>query len=293
MNKHFLVTVSFDSAHLTGVGFVCSFFQKLSEHQVTLFHICRLDSQKINSVLLESWENPDEKLNGRPTVGAQQALEKAKVMLSESSMSVDQMITKTFNERYGKVRDILYEGAEGLYDAIILGKRASYTFQSFFERSGDETALNIIRESSLTTPLWICPESDPGRKNVLLCLDGSENALRAVDHVGYILAKQPQHAITLFTVQNGMVRASESLFPEAIKVLRGHNISDERISTDTSWGMSVAGSIMGYAEKGDFAAVAFGLHGVQEGLLKSINFAGGTAAALIEKTEKVSLWCCP
>ncbi|MFT5697524.1 MAG: hypothetical protein ACI8ZB_000372 [Desulforhopalus sp.] len=293
MHKHFLVTVSFDSADLTGVRFLCSFFQKLSEHQVTLFHICRLDSNDMNATLMEMWDKPDDRIHGRPTVGAQRALDKARTMLAESSMCIDQLITKTFAERYGKVKDILNEGEQGLYDAIILGKRASYTLQSFFERAADETAQKIIEESRLTTPVWICPEPDRDQKNVLVCIDGSENALRAVDHAGYILANQPQHSITLFNVQNGHGLDLDKIFADARKALAEHNIADSRIHTDTSWGVNVSGTIMGYAEKGRFASIAFGLNGVDQGLLKSFKFAGGTAASLIEKTNKVSLWCCP
>jgi hypothetical protein len=252
-----------------------------------------MDSQNVNATLLETWENPEDKLSGKLTVGAQRALEKARFMLSESKMSVDQIVTKTYAEQYGKVADILNEASQGLYDAIVLGKRASYTLQSFFERSGDETAKEIIRGKALTTPLWICPEPEDGRKNVLVCVDGSENALRAADHVGYILAKQPQHSITLFNAQSGTGRDADVIFKEAIAELHEHGISDDRIHTATSWGLSIPATIMSYAEKGGFAAIAFGLHGVKEGLLKSINFAGGTAGRLIEKTDKISLWCCP
>lgn len=294
MNKHFLVTVSFDSADLTGVGFLCSFFQKLSEHEVTLFHICRLDSNNMNSTLLEMWQGPAGKGTPQITVGAQRALEKAKSMLAKSHMSVEQVITKTFDERYGKVRDILNEGTEGLYDAIVLGKRASYTLQSFFERAADETAQKIIQESTLSTPLWICPESDCQRKNVLVCVDGSENGLRAVDHVGYIISQQPQHSLTLFYVQQGGGPSSDEVFTAAKNILlKDHNILESRIHTDTSWGVSVAGTIMSYAEKKGFAAIAFGLRGLQEGLFKNMKLTGGTASNLIAKTDKISLWCCP
>lgn len=294
MNKHFLVTVSFDSADLTGVGFLCSFFQKLSEHQITLFHICRLDSNNMNSTLMEMWEGPTGEGTLQITVGAQRALEKAKYMLAKSLMSVDELITKTFEERYGKVRDILNEGTEGLYDAIVLGKRASYTLQSFFERAADETAQKIIQESTLSTPLWICPESDYQRKNVLVCVDGSENGLRAVDHVGYIISQQPQHSLTLFHVQQGGGPGSDEVFTAAKNILlKDHNILESRIHTDTSWGVNVAGTIMSYAEKNGFAVIAFGLRGLRDGLFKNMKLAGGTASNLIAKTDKISLWCCP
>ena len=293
MNKHFLVTVSNDYEHLTGVEFVCSFFKKLSEHQITLLHICRLDANDMNKVLLERWDRPDDKVQGKLTVGSRKAMNKATELLNQSKMSVDKMITKTFPERYGKVNDILNEGSQGLYDAVILGKRASYALQWMFDRPADETAQAIIRNSALSTPLWICPEIESGRKNVLICVDGSENSFRAVDHVGYILSHQDQHSIRLLHIENGAGIDSDDLFHRSKKILQNHDIADNRISTETTWGLNVAGTIMNYSEKNGFAAAAIGLHGHEKGLLKSVNLAGGTTSSLIKRAAKVSLWCCP
>jgi len=293
MNKHFLVTVSNDFEHLTGVEFLCSFFKPLSEHQITLLHICRLDSKISNNALSEMWDNPDDRVKGQLTVGAKRAMDKATTLLKKSKMSVDEMITKTFAERYGKIKDILNEGSSGLYDAIILGKRASYTLQWFFERPADETAKAIIKDSSVTTPIWVCPAPEKGRKNVLVCLDGSEESLRAVDHVGYTLAKQEQHNITLLHVENGAGLNAEEIFSKSSSILKEHSIDPSRIKTETTWGVNVAGTILSYAEKGSFAAIAVGLRGVDKGVMKRINLAGGTTASLIERAGKVSLWCCP
>lgn len=293
MKKHFLATVSNDYSQLTGLDFICSFFKKLSEHQVTLLHICRLDANNANKALLEMWEHPDERVSGTPTVGAQKALTKATEMLSQSKMSVDSMMTKTFAERYGKIKDILNESSSGLYDAIILGKRASYTLQWFFERPADETAKAIIGDSTLNTPIWICPQPEPGRKNVLVCVDGSEESLRAVDHVGFILSLQDQHNITLLTVDNGADVNPDKIFRRSAQILADHSITSERISLETTWGLNIAGTITSYAEKNNFAAIAVGLHGVDGGFMKRISLAGGTTSTLIERAEKVAIWCCP
>jgi hypothetical protein len=247
----------------------------------------------MNKALLTSWEKPEGNSENHLSLKAKRALNKSCELLSQSRMTIDQMKTKTFSERYGKIKDILHEGAEGIYDAIILGKRASYTLQWFFEKPGDETAQAIIKDSSLVTPLWVCPEIETGRKHVLVCIDGSEYSLRAVDHVGYILSKQEQHNITLFNVTNAAGNNADDLFQRSVALLHDHKISDERIQTQTSWGLSVTGTILSKAEKDGYAAVAVGLRGLEGGLMKSINLAGGTTSSLIGKIEKASLWCCP
>ncbi|MBU1566299.1 MAG: universal stress protein [Proteobacteria bacterium] len=294
MNKHLLVTISSDADNLFGVRFVCSFFNDLSEHLVTLLHICRLDCDNMTKSLTEMWQTPEEKTGCELTGGPKRSLDKAQELLGRENFSIDRTITKTAVERYGKVKDILTEGSQGYYDAIVLGRRASYTLQWMFERPAEEVAQTMIRDSCCDVPLWICPESETGRKNVLVGVDGSDNSCRAVDHVGFILSSESRHSITLFHVNNGISRESTEIFARAEKILHGHNIGDERIRLYSTWGISVAGAIQSEGEKGGYSAVALGMHGSQEkGLLKDYILAGGTTAKLINKIEKTALWCCP
>ncbi len=293
MNKHFLVTLSNDVEHLYGVRFICAFFKEMSEHHLTLLHICRLDGNDSAQGLSEMWTHPEEKAEVNLSAGAKRSITKAQTLLQKSRMAIDRVITKTVAERYGKVKDILNEGSKGLYDAIILGRRASYTLQWVFERPADELAQFMIKDTHCTTPLWICPETEPGRKNVLLCIDGSENAYRAVDHVGYILAAQDHHTVTLFSVSSAIGVDAEDIFGRAEYLLHENGVADERILRATSWGISVPGAILSEATKGGYAAVAVGLNGLEHGLMKNLNMAGGTTGKLINKLEKAALWCCP
>jgi nucleotide-binding universal stress UspA family protein len=294
MNKHFLVTISNDIEHLYGIRFICSFFKEISEHHLTLLHIYRQDSDGMSNAMTEMWAHPDDKVQGNLTVGAKRSIDKAIAILGKRKMSIDQVITKTVAERYGKVKDILVEGSKGLYDAIVLGRRASYTLQWVFERPADELAQSMIKDTHCTTPLWICPETEPSRKNVLLCIGGSEDAFRAADHVGHILSKQDQHSVTLFTVSNAIGADPGDVFQRAEHILRENKISSDRINRKSSWGLSIPGSILSEAQQGGYAAVAVGMHGQEgHGLLKDLNMVGGTTSKLINKLEKTALWCCP
>ncbi len=294
MKKHFLVTISNDAEILYGVRFICSFFEGGADHQVTLLHICRRDAAGMTATLSQMWEGPSDGIKGQLTVQAKKAIDRAKDILARHTTVIDQVMTKTCAERYGKVKDILAEGAKGAYDAIVLGRRASYTFQWMFERAADETAQAIIRDCGCTIPLWICPEPLPDRKNVLLCLDGSENSYRAADHVGYILAAQPQHLITLFHVQNVRDhKDSTEIFTKAETILNGHGIAGDRIRRESTWGMTVTGAIESEVERGGYAAVAVGLHGERQGPARKTQITGGITAKLISRVDKASLWCCP
>lgn len=293
MKKHFLVTISNDAEILYGVRFICDFFEGGADQQVTLLHICRRDAAGMAATLAQMWEGPNDGIQGQLTMQAKKAIDRARDILARHATSIDHIMTKTCAERYGKVKDILAEGTKGAYDAIVLGRRASYTFQWMFERAADETAQAIIRDSGCTVPLWICPEPLPNRKNVLLCLDGSENSYRATDHVGFLLANQPQHMITLFHVQNVKdFNIPGELFSRAEKILQGHGVAGERIRRDSCWGLTVAGAIESEAERGNYAAVAVGMHGERRQPGKA-ELAGGVTARLISKVERAALWCCP
>lgn len=291
MKKHFLVTLSNELDNLYGVRFLCSFFHSIGEHQVTLLHICRSDDSSMAKTLGQMWQGPSDGIEGRVTVSARQAIFKAREMLAEHHLATEHMVTKTFAERYGKVKDILEEGARGLYDAIVLGRRATYSLQWMFERPADETALAIIRDNRCTTPLWICPDPEPGGRDILLCLDGSENALRAVDHAGFILAGQQHHRITLLHVGTS-IAATEAIFTAAERTLTGHGIEATRIRRKTTWGLTVASTILGELKEGGYAAVVIGLRGERAEKEKGCG-AGSTTAKLIGKLERASLWCCP
>ena len=291
MKKHFLVTLSNELDNLYGVRFLCSFFHSIGEHQVTLLHICRSDDNSMAKTLGQMWQGPDEGIEGMVTVAARRAIFKAREMLAEHHLATEHMVTKTFAERYGKVKDILEEGARGLYDAIVLGRRASYSLQWMFERPADETALAIIKGNCCTTPLWICPQPEPRGKDVLLCLDGSENAARVADHVGFILADQAQHGVTLFQVGVDDGRA-EAIFLRAEQTPAGHGLTAARMRRKSARGLTVASTILGELGKGGYAAVALGFRGERlEG--EKGQGVGSNLAKLIARVENASLWCCP
>ncbi len=293
MRPHFLINISSDTENLFGVRFFSSFFANSVSCDVTLFHICRLDCNDTSAPLMEMWMDPEDKVNSGLTVGAKRALDKAKRDLQSETVEIHQMKTKTVQERYGKVKDILAEGKNGLYDAMILGRRATYALQWVFDRPAEEIPQALAGDTSLECPLWICCAPEAGRKNVLLCVDGSESALRAADHVGFILSKVKDHHVTVFHVTTTRTSNITAILEEAIEVLRSHNIEEERIQSKRGWGLSVPGAILSEKRSGSYAAVAIGLHHNPGGMLASFGFQSGTTATLIKKIEKAALWCCP
>lgn len=290
MEKHFLVTVSNETDHLFGVRFICAFFNQISENRVTLFHISKIDSSK--RAVTSIWDKPGEGTQGPISLEAKKSIQRAQKLLSGYNVPVDHVLTKTVEAKYGKVKDIIIESARGHYDAIVLGRRESYTLQWMFDRPSDETFQAMIREHSCMSPLWICPDVDPERKNVLLCIDGRENGYRAVDHVGYILSSQTHHKITLLHVENSVGTECVEYFNRAVAILQSHKIDTKRVNQTVIWGSSISGTILSEVKKGKYAVVAVGMGEYKKRKAHGI-LAGTTTSKLIRKLEKASLWCCP
>lgn len=168
----------------------------------------------------------------------------------------------------------------------------SYALQWLVEKPADELAQSILKDSSLSFPLRVCPEIEKDRKNVLVYADGSEASYRAVDHVGYILSNQGQHSICLFHVKTSAVSNKAEVFNRSIEILRTHSINDERINTKSSWGFSVPGTIMDQVNEGGFAAVALGLNHEKHERLLIRQLKGEATSRLIRDASNFSVWCC-
>lgn len=293
MNFHFLINISSDSENLYGVRFFQSFMSGGLSSDVTLFHIARLDGHESSHSLMEIWRHPEEDVEDSLTPSARKSLERATRVLKNGDANITSVKTKTVRERYGKVKDILTEGSHGFYDAMILGRRATYALQWMFHKPGDEISQALVRDTSLACPLWICSEPEEGRRNVLLCLDGSPSALRAADHVGYILNRAKEHKVTIFHVSMTRTSKFEQIVEDGVKILLDHGIEQERIESRRGWGLSVPGAILGEKNSGRYAAVAVGLHGSVHGNLKNIGLQTGVVSTLIKKISKAALWCCP
>lgn len=293
MERHFLATVSNEIDHLSGVRFLCSFFNNISDKRFTLFHIYKKDSLKESPASLpDKSETPDVTDTTNIPYKSQLSIQKAQQLLTDRNVPLEHIATKTVSEKAGKVKDILAECAQGHYDAIVLGRRASYLLQWIFDRPSDETFQAMIRENACVSPLWICPDTDPKRKNVLLCIDGSENCSRAVAQVGSILARQEQHTITLLYVEKKVGMDCVAFFEKATSILLSYNINPKRINRSVVWGLSISGTILAESAKGNYAVVAIGMGGRKNETADG-RIAGPTTAKLISKLEKTSLWCYP
>ncbi len=266
MEKHFLVTVSEQKEALHAIRFIGSFFNEKNEIKITLFYTASR--------------------YGSPSSG-KEALAKAKEMLVFYGFSTENILLRHQRRRSTKIMDIVYEGERGLYDAVILGRRGI----SWLEEAFDESVTRGVLEKEATFPIWISRNPDLNRKNILLCLDGSKESERIVDHAGFVLSKERIHKIVLLSVFKSIENSTAEFLNQGKKILTDYNIPEELIEEKVIKGSSPAKYIMELAESGAYAVVGTGRQGKDQGR-NSLHqlFMGSVSTYLFKNLKGATLW---
>ena len=290
MERHLLITVSEQQSALYGIRFVGHFFLDKMDMKLTLFYTAPRPpavwegERTIDSLTIT--EQKYEEIEAKGEV----SLAEAKKELVKQGFDPDMINTKLQFRNISKVIDIIQEGAKGLYDALVLGRRGL----SWLEEAFDESVSKGILHVKVNFPIWVCRRPDLKRKDVLVCVDGSDASYRAVDHVGFILGNKKSHRITLFTVKKkGEIgtQSAESIMEKSREKLLKNKIREEMVKNKIVEDGNVAKAINREADQGQYAAVAVGRIGTGQGFLKKI-FMGSVSDTLFRELERSSLWIC-
>jgi len=270
MQKNLLLTVSDDPSALFGVRFVNVFFQNKDQIKFTLFFIAPAGQRFSSSV-------PDTEGDT-----CSLALEKSMHSLINGGFLQEHILCKIKKRTVSTAKDIITEGNKGLYDAIILGRRGISRLE---ELINDSVSIKVL-EGKRKSPIWICRQIDPNRKNVLVCLDGSQEALRMVDHAGFFLSGQSEHKITLLHVHQESTDPG-MIFQQAINTLKEHDIDESRVESKVLKSSNVASMIEKEAHAGMFSVVAVGYTGTSK---RGVLTIGSVATQLCYNLTGSALW---
>ena len=290
MEKHLLLTVSEQLGTIYSVRFAGQFFSNKKDLKLTLLYI----APKPVAVWEEEGTHDStlqvEKQAKLYEKKGHAALEAARKELLKVGFDHKQIHTKLQIRKFSKVMDIIQEGEKGLYDAVVLGPRGL----SWLERAFDDSVSRSLLEKKANFPIWLCRKPDVDRKNVLLCVDGSEPALRMVDHVGFILAKEPLHGITLFVVTKKgatLKKSEDRIISGSKEALSDNGFPEDMISTRLVEASDVTKAILREARQGRYAVVGVGRTGAGQGRIKKL-FMGSVSDTLFHELEGAALWIC-
>ena len=288
MKKHFLITATEQKSGNYGVKFFGHFFENKKNIKVTLFYTApRPPEEWEDKRTMESERQREAKAKEYKAKG-QKVLNDAKIVLENYGFQSDQIVIKVQQRMVSRAGDIIHEGSKGKYDALVLGRRGLSWLEEFFE----ESISKEIIDKKYDFPLWLCRTPDLERKNVLICLDGSDPAYRIADHVGFILQEERKHRVTLLNIKTDSSELkTEDIFEKGSKQMTKNDFPDTMIDIKQIEGSDPAKAILEETEKGKYAAVAAGWTGAGKGTLQRIIY-GSNCYKLFRELERSALWTC-
>ena len=310
ITKSVVVALDGSSNALKALNYLKLLFGSQHHLDVHLFH----NIQGIPPILdEESKKNPDtarqvRELDNRNKRMAKKCLSAGKKALLDIGFADDRIKTVEFSKQLGVARDICSWSEKKNMDAIVLCTRGKGRIEAFFM---GETA-NKVLELSHICPVWMV-KGDVKSQPVLIALDTSDDALRAVDHAAFILAGT-DCPITLFYSKRNLFRffskeefesmpeleaiwqtaAGREIAPvmkKAIKMLISAGVDEARISSRIIDGShSASADILKAADHYDCGTIVMGRRGVSG--VKDYTV-GSVSRKVLQEFKNTALWLVP
>ena len=247
------------------------------------------------------------KLNQKSQVRGQQLLNAHKAEMVRCGVVESRIELITQPRKEGIARDVLVLAEKNRYDAVLVGRRGvSFLLETFM---GSVTASLV--ENSRVIPVWLV-DGDVSADRVMIAADGSESALRAVDHLAFMLSGNSEVTITLFHVRpkvqdfceidfdeknadvedvvvQGAKRCIDQFYEHARKRFAEAGIAEHQIEIKTVDRMyNVGKSILAEAQTGNYGTVVIGRRGIEKSF-----FLGSVSRYVVNKLSNAAVWLVP
>ncbi len=281
IQKMIVIPVDGSDSVLRNLDYLNMVFGPDHNLKMTLFYVV----PRLPVILVEESKKSGEtlkqlkKLEDRNADMAERLLAAGKKRLTEMGFA-EKAVEAVFKRvEVGIARDIVNWSEKQRADAVVISTRGRSKLVAFFV---GEVA-NKVLEYSRVCPVWMV-KGVVKKKHALLAIDNSKNALRAVDHAGFMLSGTDVK-VTLFHSKRDLRRyipdtlveefpefqkhwlrkAGKEIAPfmqKAKDVLFEAGLRDEQIKTKVVDGSrSAAADILKEAHGSDTGSIFMGLHG--------------------------------
>jgi nucleotide-binding universal stress UspA family protein len=310
MNKKILVAVDGSKNSLAALDYVHHLGRHCPRLQLVLFHVLppvppvykeAIFKDPVAQKYLLQWKKKHQE-------AIEQVLTQSKDKLLRWGWEDAQVRIKAQEKRIGLARDILFEAHNGLYDAVVVGRRGLSKVEEFFLGSVSGKVL----QGAGDIPVWLVGGKVEAHK-ILVALDESENALRAVDHLAFIVEsfRNDQLQVLLLNTWPGLVTRSgprvipnlssldasaqekhkikmEPYLDKMSNLLLEAGIPAQRIKRKICWRCAdIAKSILSEAEKGGYGTIVMGRRGISK---TQEFFMGSISTKVIQLAGSKAVW---
>jgi nucleotide-binding universal stress UspA family protein len=310
MSKKFLIAVD-DSIHSkSAIKYACNISASVKEASYTLLHIQPMISQYLLDEARQDFAAEAElkKVIKKNSEAGESLLEKYKKQMVRLGVAEQHIDSITVPRALGLAKDILKYSSSDIYDAIIIGRRGLSGLQEAIMGS---VSANIVEHSD-STPIWLI-DGEVVSTKIMFAVDGSENSLKALDHLSLMLGDDPDARILFFHVQpkisdycpidfemtdterleemivKGDKKCIDQFFAHARKKLKDAGFDDNQIEVKVSDTLRNPGkAIIEEAKNGDYGTIVIGRRGINKTF-----FTGSVSHYVINKISDKAVWIVP
>jgi len=308
LERNILVAVD-DSIHTrTCLSYLKTLFPRIPDLSMTLFHV----QPAISDFLLEAAKkNSNEKqaldrLLERNQLESLRILERCRDRLVRSGIPEERVEIRTSQKRAGLAKDIIENGVEGLFDAILAGRRGLSGLRKWVMGS---VSSNLAEHSPI--PLWLVAGKSFNNR-ILAAVDGSASALKALEHALFMVGENPSVRITLFhvrpklrdycvidfiadaesperMVQEGNRMCLDNFYGKLRLKLQEYGVDENRIDyVEVDRKLAVAQTILNAAREHDYGTLVIGRRGTEGAV-----FMGRVSNYILKHSTDRAVWMVP
>ena len=234
-----------------------------------------------------------------------QILEQHKEEMVRMGINPDSIEIVSLRRKLGMAKDIIDFAQENSLDAILVGRRGKSKLQELFVGS---TTANLI-DYSRVVPVWVV-DGKVSSDRILLAVDGSEQSLKALDHVIYLTGDNPNTYLTLYHIKTRgpdydlvsydeeksdkleqVIEHEDDVFigeyhEKGVQMLQDAGIGPDRYEIRIAERRrNVGNAILQKAERDDFGTIVIGRSGVG-----SSYFMGSVSRYVVSRAENRAVW---
>jgi nucleotide-binding universal stress UspA family protein len=249
-----------------------------------------------------------KRIINKNTEAGESLLQKYKDEMIRLGVAEQDIDSITLPRSLGLAKDILKYSSSDIYDAIIIGRRGLSGLQEAIMGS---VSANVV-EHSKSTPVWLIGGEVVSQK-VMFAVDGSENSLKALDHLAFMMGDNPDARILFFHVQpklsdycpidfemtdtdqledmivKGDKKCIDQFFAHAHKKLKNAGFDENQIEVKVSDTLLNPGkAIIEEAKNGDYGTIVIGRRGINKSF-----FTGSVSRYVINQMSDNALWIVP
>lgn len=281
MNRHVLLATDGSPHAQSAAKYLVQLFAQREDFEVTVVSVAEPPPSYLFRPVpgLSEIEREEklEKIQAQNLSQAQRCVEETRRLLLEGGLAEEKVHTKVALSRGDVAQTLLQEAREGLFDALVTGRRGLGRLASAWMGSVSQRLV----EYGQGVPVWVV-DGARWSKRFLVAVDLGEPGLTLVDHVFFILSGDPEAEVTLLHVissflpgeaEEGLEDVQELLlkqeeeeaarfFAQVEDMLRESALSKDQVRVKIrKEPFGAAGAILDEAKEGGYGTVVLGRRG--------------------------------